>query len=332
MKKLLCLLLTLIIITTISACRNYISEPLPYQSPEASIYAGNIQIAVTETEDAHPFQAMFSSPGFAINYVPIGETINIDLGGYLNRMIGVAEASLTAILLDDNGNALFSQDATQNISLTNTDSGVSFVLEPFTAAFLSAHTNDYIFGEVNQGFLLNIHVLDHALGYPRYSFAFAIRTDVIISDEEPVEPIELAEPGLITMQTTANTSGLNIAWENTSLMFPGDSNARLAIYADAELDENGHLMLDDRHEWAVVLHTAQGSFTLLPRRHLAVGNVSAVAFMNYDTEAYNVQITVAHTAGYAVYSYIFEEYANEFVRTTLFEADNINMIANSIGW
>lgn len=125
-----------------------------------------------------------------------------------------------------------------------------------------------------------------------------------------------------------NFEGLNLFWQNThNIMFPSDDNARLSLYVNAEITDDGEFAFDTGHEWLLVMETSFGDFPLFPRQRLQHGSVSMNAFIKgngYVYDTFHVLVTVQQSAGLEIFDFVFDNDAKVFRKIPVYSATNIN--------
>jgi len=135
----------------------------------------------------------------------------------------------------------------------------------------------------------------------------------------------------ITPAGNIDMDNMNLFWQHDNLQFVADDNARLSIFVSAEKDENGDFLFDDGQEWAVLMETSLGNYPLFHRQYVQLGGVSCIVYnddMDNDTVSH-VLVTVEQTAGYQLYDCVFDSDKEAFMVIPVYDAEHINLIANS---
>lgn len=164
-----------------------------------------------------------------------------------------------------------------------------------------------------------------------------ITTLVILVGNIPLKPDSqqteiLQQYELITPVESVDISNMNLYSQSNNLYFSADSNAKISLYTNAEKDDNGEFMFDDRQEWILVLETSMGVYPLFPRQFIQLGRINYSIFNEFDENTYDifhVIVTVQQSASHKIYDCVFDNTKKAFEIIPIYNATNINPINNS---
>ena len=107
-----------------------------------------------------------------------------------------------------------------------------------------------------------------------------------------------------------------------------DGEILINLYVDAQVDDQGELILDDGQEWALVAHKDDVVYPLIPRTYIQNGELNYTVYTDYE-ESDKLHIIGQLSASAEMHYYDFTYEDNTFNRKTIFEASNINLIIKS---
>lgn len=302
------------------------SETKKSDPPNLTITSGDINLDYTTElykwngtvyDLSLPFSSLMNdnnNEGSELKYLPLGSTIDIKFeSNPPDKVI------LNDYVLKKDGTPYGSQPA--EVEITNTDSIYQFRLEPNLFSMVSSDSRDYEKGASIRGFQL---ICTWGEDECKYSF-------IINSDASQETMLPAPEADYIVPSAPIDTSDLNIYWQYEITGFSGEENAILALYVNAEKDDNEQFLFDDRNEWALVLTYKDDKFNLLDRQFLQLGDVSCSVFFDFNGEnpIPHILTTIQQTASYEIFEFIYDSSDNRFLKNTVYDMQNINFITES---
>lgn len=135
-----------------------------------------------------------------------------------------------------------------------------------------------------------------------------------------------------TIDTVENIDmkNMNLYKQTECPQFVDDANAKISLYVNAEKDQKGEFMFDDRHDWLLLMETSQGSYPLFPRKAVQLGGVSYVTFddLKEDKQVFHVLVTTQQSAGYEIYDCVYDNETKTFSKIQVYNMENINFFGN----
>ena len=146
------------------------------------------------------------------------------------------------------------------------------------------------------------------------------------SKEEPKEtPLQVEEKEqIVAIDDLSIIDGLNLC--NKYTLELSEKNIELEVYANAQVDENGELLLDDGQEWALIARDGQKIYPLVERSYIQNGRLNYTVYTNYDDEKLHILVENHSGASIIYYDYTYNETEETFECKTIFEANNINVL------
>jgi hypothetical protein len=122
-------------------------------------------------------------------------------------------------------------------------------------------------------------------------------------------------------------NGMHIYWQ-TDVSVNSEENAVLSLFVNAEKNANGEFVLDDGNEWLLLMKYKSGDYPLFPRQYVQLGKVSCDVFFD-NADILHILITVAQGANHKIYDCFFDNESNEIWSKSIYNAENINVLARS---
>lgn len=99
------------------------------------------------------------------------------------------------------------------------------------------------------------------------------------------------------------------------------------VYCQGEIDDEGHYLLDDGQEWALILRRDNQVYPLFERSYIQLGGLEYMVYEDYEDYG-RVHIIVAYNTGAAImyYDCTYDEDTGFVRRESLYEAGNISKL------
>ena len=162
----------------------------------------------------------------------------------------------------------------------------------------------------------------------------AVGKDVLPARRDIIKDIKLERftpTGVIRPSGSIDMSGMTLIRQNSNILFPGGSNAKISLYARVSRDVDGSFMFDDGQDWLLLFETSAGIYPLFPRKYVQLGMVNYSVFIAYKgaDEIFHVLVTSEWSAGYEIYDCIYDARLKVFRVSPVYNSSGINPIASS---
>jgi hypothetical protein len=263
------------------------------------------------------------NPREYLHFVYAGETVYLGLEDDLeNPGRQVKSAYITDQLFTDKGEPVFDEPL-NNIPVEFINNKARFTVPDISPLIQQTSGDGNTLPEIRA---FELHV-DWGDGNCVYFFSFR-SGPVPQQEEEPEEEPEIIRPGNSLEPST--TAGMSVYQYAEAFNFPGDENAQLILYTSALPGPDGAFMFDDGQDWALVLRAEQGSFNLLPRQFIQLGQVAVTIFTDENTAGeFHVLVTVRTGADIEIVDFAYDEEQGVFIKTLIYDMQNINAIEMS---
>jgi len=128
----------------------------------------------------------------------------------------------------------------------------------------------------------------------------------------------------VSADSNSDYSDMNVVVSHENTQFPADENAKIVLYTTAEVFE-GEVMFDDGQEWALVLETKDGNYTVVERTRIQLGILKFSTFIDYTDESFHILAVREEGAGVQITDNIFDSANGVFKQEKIYDKTNINL-------
>lgn len=147
-----------------------------------------------------------------------------------------------------------------------------------------------------------------------------------IPQEEPNTKVDDTKVSIEKVQDANYLEGLNVGSSYTLEM--ADESIDIELYVSSAIDEvSGEILLDDGQEWALVARLGDEIYPLVERTYIQNGQLNYTVYTDYEqNEMPHIMVQLSSGAGINYYDCTYNETEKTFMRETIFEANNINVL------
>ena len=104
-------------------------------------------------------------------------------------------------------------------------------------------------------------------------------------------------------------------------------NEEIEVYCQGSIEKDGSYLLDDGQLWTLIVRKGDEIFPLFEKSYIQLGGLGYTVYVDYDRyEELHLLIKYKTGAGLINYDCVFDSESGRFIRETVYEASNINIL------